>query len=74
MVARLLMQIKCIKRDCGYAHWLRLCDGKTVVRLKYTGDRVSRVNVIVAPYKSRLIAEEYGPYIKTTVAVVICGR
>lgn len=40
------------------------------------GSRVSRVNVIVAPYKSRLIAEEYGvrPYIKTSVAAVICGR
>lgn len=66
-MARLLMQIKCIKRGYGFA----LVAPRATVKLspgKIHGGPVSRVNVIVAPYKSRLIAEEYGSYIKTTAA------
>lgn len=49
------------------SHWLRLATVKLSPG-KIHGGPVSRVNVIVAPYKSRLIAEEYGSYIKTTAA------
>lgn len=49
------------------SRWFAFWHGKTVPG-EIHGGPVSRVNVIVAPYKSRLIAEEYGSYIKTTAA------